>query len=129
MENPARGDSYEEAKKKAKESYKKIGRIWCSALNNYIIFNSIGFRHLMQKRGIFRTKEEQKKRFGLLLSARTILESTETNVEYERRIIERSRVDYWIFTAEENGRIIKLIARRCGSGKIYFLSIYEKIPL
>ena len=128
MENPSHENNYEGAKQKAKEFYGKIGRIRCPVINDYIVFNSIGFRHLTQKRGIFRTKKEQRKRFALLWLVRKILKDTGANVKYEQRRIGGSHIDYWIFTAKRGGKVIRLVARRFGSGKIHFLTVYEKSP-
>ena len=140
MENPTNNDSYAEAKRKAKEFYKTIGHVFCPALDDGIAFNSIGFRHLMQKQGNFRIKEEQVKRFSLLLLAKEILENPKADVKHEKRkiiyrtdwrgkkVIKKSFVDYWIFTARWDNKIIRLVARRFGSGKKHFLTIYEKIP-
>jgi hypothetical protein len=75
MESPAYEESYEEAKRKAKEFYEKIGSIWCPALNEYVIFNRAGLRHLMQKGPAFRPKSEQKRRFALISHAKRVIEN------------------------------------------------------
>ena len=48
MENPIIVDSYESAKKKAEEYYGKIGDAWCPSLNDRVVFNRFGFRHLIR---------------------------------------------------------------------------------
>lgn len=49
MKNPIEDDDYEKLKKEAKESYEKIGKIWCPALDDHIVFKKPGFRHLIWK--------------------------------------------------------------------------------
>ena len=58
---------YEKAKQQAKQIYSKIGRIKCPALGDeYVLFTSAGFDHLLRKGRIPRTRNEQKRRFTLL---------------------------------------------------------------
>jgi 3-deoxy-D-manno-octulosonic-acid transferase len=44
MENPILENSYRKTRQEAKKFYDSIDRIWCPALNDYIIFNRLGFR-------------------------------------------------------------------------------------
>lgn len=137
MKNKHYEDDYDIVKEKAKRDYKKIGRIWCPPLNDSVVFNSEGFRHLNQKKGVFRSKTEQKKRFALLPQAKNILENPGTVIVHQKRKIIRkikwqgittthsAMVDYWIFTSTQTDKTIKLVARRFGQGKKHFLTIYE----
>ncbi len=49
MGNPIIDESYQKEKKKAKEFYAAIGRVWCPALDEHVVFNNTGFRHLIRK--------------------------------------------------------------------------------
>ncbi|MFC1756615.1 hypothetical protein ACFLZC_00435 [Patescibacteria group bacterium] len=67
---------YKKAKEKAKKVYSKIGRIQCPALNNeFVSFSRLGFNHIMRKGRIPRTRNEQKRRFKLLLFAENIIKN------------------------------------------------------
>lgn len=137
MKNKNQQDDYAKIRARAKEDYKKISNIWCPHLKGNVIFNSEGFRHLNQKKGIFRSKAEQKKRFALLGQTQSILEDTSSIVEHQKRSVIRkikwqgktinksSIADYWIFTKNQDNKTIKLVIRKFDQGQKHFLTIYE----
>lgn len=136
MENPASENGYEEAKRKARECYGKIGRIWCPALNDFVMFNTAGFHHLIWKRKKPRRRSEQIKRFSLISDAKTIIisstaasehRSTEAYYETYRRGKRRtivSRADFWSFTENWNGKTITVVIRQFRGGKKHFFSVF-----
>jgi len=124
MEDSTTEDSYEAAKKKAKGLYSKIGRVWCPALNDYVVFNSEGFRHLIWKEGKHRFKSEQKRRFALISCAEEILKNENANLSY-RETNNAVRVRFWAFTEKRDDKAIKLIVRQQDGGRKHFLSIFE----
>ena len=69
-------------KQEAKFIYSKIDRTWCPALNDYVEFNSRGFRHLIRKGRLLRSDSEQKRRFVLISDAPKIINSTITIAEH-----------------------------------------------
>ena len=136
MEIPAIDDSYEEAKRKAKLFYAGIGEVWCPALGDYVVFNSVGFRHLLRKRGKSRLHGEQKRRFSLLCHASDILGDPATHfVKTEKVVVKlvswkKARVKYsshgefWVFREIRGGSKTTLLVRKLGNGKKHFFSIY-----
>jgi hypothetical protein len=120
MENPASENSYEEAKRKAKELYGKIGCVWCPTLGEYIIFNKAGLRHLMRKGKMWRPKNEQKRRFALLPFAKIILESSITCVV----IRQEQSATFWSFSGEQHHGTITLVVRQINGGRKHFFSIF-----
>ena len=125
MENTVDQNNYESIKRKAKEFYKKLGCVWCSKLNDCIIFNRAGFQHLIRRKRIQRPKSEQKRRFLLLFHAREIIETSKT-ITHKRKSAGCATAEFWVFTRKIDERWITLVTRRIGGGGIHFFSIYEK---
>lgn len=124
MKNPTNEESYGAAKEKAKKFYKEIVSVWSPALDDYVVFNSTGFRHLIWKQGKHRFKGEQKRRFALIPYAAEILKNSQ-KVDY-RETHEGSRIIYrWVFTEEKEGITIKVIVRQIEGQRKQFLSIFE----
>jgi hypothetical protein len=123
MQNPIIRESYLEAKQKAKELYKSIGRVWCPALNDYVSFDKAGFRHLMQKGRVPRIKSEQRRRFALLVHVKDIL-NTEPFVSVEERIVNDNCVRYWKFVGNRGGVVVKLVVRQVEGRQKHFFSVY-----
>lgn len=126
---------YQSAKRHAHKFYKKIGEILCPALNNErIVFNNIGFNHLIRKIKL-RSRREQKRRFALLNYAKDILTSNKVFIEYrqeERQLIINKQgnpvaraicIYYWTFYYETKNSRIKLVVRQLGQGQKHFYSI------
>jgi hypothetical protein len=121
MENPARGNSYEEAKRKAKEFYMDIDRVWCPPLCDFVVFNSIGFRHLMWNVAP-RPKSEQKRRFALLVHLKKILSASDASVFYEQR----KGIHFWIFNDKHSDKLIRVIVRQIDGRQKHFFSVFER---
>jgi hypothetical protein len=138
MENPTQKKSYEDAKQKAKEFYRTIGRVWCPILGDHIIFNRIGLQHLIRKHGIERPKSEQKRRFALLPVALKVIENPHITARYQpretvrgikwrgKKVLISSRIDFWELTEKDNGLVIKIIIRQFKGTKKHFLSVYAR---
>jgi hypothetical protein len=124
MENQIGEESYEEVKQKAKELYERVGRVWCPALNDEIIFGSNGFRHLVRNGSRHRYKSEQKRRFALISLAKDILENSQN---FAVREIDSGgkKATFWAFTERRNDKIIKVIVRQIEGQKKKFLSVFE----
>ncbi len=70
--------------------YKKIGSVYCPALNKRIVFNSKGFYHLTHKsNGQMRTTKEKIHKLTLLPLAIKVIK-TATNI-FERRILKSDK--------------------------------------
>ena len=135
MEDPAKDNEYQKAKREAKEFYSRIGHVWCATLNEYVAFNAVGFRHLMRKHGKLRQKSEQKRRFRLLEYAQEILESPDSYFVKERtveevvkwrgrKILKNVSAKFWSLKKRKNGRIVNLIVRQLEANQVHFFSIY-----
>jgi hypothetical protein len=138
MGYPIRGNNCERTKKEAREAYDKIGRVWSSVLNDYISFNSVGFRHLLWKGKARRSYPEQMKRLALIPFAITAISAPSRPVvqrdekEYSR--IERdglvvtikNPVRFWAFYTTAEGKNIRVIVRQVNNGHKHFFSIFEE---
>jgi len=110
----------------AKKLYFNIGAISCPALNNKIVyFDRSGFRHLLRKGKKHRDVKDQLRRFHLLSYATSIIKKGEQIMDKK---IDTSRVPeayfYRIGLAIE-GKMIKVIVRQIGPGKLHFFSIMD----
>ncbi len=114
-------ESYEDAQRRAKGFYFKIGRVWCPLLNDYIRFGGAGWRHIIRKRGVFRPKSEQKRRFALLDDAANLIEDSTTEVIYSEKALK-----FWKLIGRRPDCIIKVVIRQFEGGEKHFLSVYEK---
>ena len=138
MDTPIIEESYEEAKRRAKELYQKIGTVWCPALNQCISFNRVGFQHLLQKERRFLPKSEQLRRFALLPYAKDIVGDYRGSIIYEERKIMRNReadgkielttstMRFWAFTDKRDGEKMRLVIRQVDGGKKHFFSIFQE---
>ncbi len=137
MENSVGKDSYEKTKEEAKKLYSKIGHIWCPALNDYVVFNSIGFQHLTWQGKTIRRRKEQLRRFALLPRTIEIVGEPVHNVEYRRMskdvIVKRhgkkfavkTRAQFWGLNAEMDGKKIRVVIGKIGDGGKHFFSVFE----
>jgi hypothetical protein len=114
-------ENYNEKRIEAEEFYYSIGRIWCPALGRYIIFNRFGFRHLIQKYSGVRAKNEQIRRFALLVCVSSILQQKSMHIIFNER---DGGVRFWAFLWEHHGKAMKLIIRQIDNGKMHFFSIF-----
>lgn len=112
-------------RQKAKEYYKTIGRIWCPALNDYVVFNNKEFTHLLRKKGVTRMNSEQKRRLNLLADAIKIIANPLINPLAQIKHIPRP-VNFWKFTGEKDGQKITVVVRQPPNGIKHFYSVYSK---
>jgi hypothetical protein len=127
----------QEEKRHAEIIYKQIGRVWCPALNDFVIFNRTGFQHLLRKRGRRRTKHEKTRRFALLPFVENIIRNPNAEAQHEekklfyrfnqhgQKIKTSSRAAFWKLSEEMNGKTISVIVRKLNNGGKYFLSVYD----
>jgi hypothetical protein len=123
-------------KKNPKVLYGKIGTMWCPALNEYITFNRLGFQHLLRKRGIPRTKEEQERRFALLPFVKEIVGDPCAKFYYQKKtsfsrldrhnktIRTSNNAEFWRLSKEIDGKRINVVIRKINHGKKHFFSVY-----
>ena len=116
--------------------YKKIKRVWCPALNDYVVFNSMGIRHLLRKRGKLRPKSERIRRIGLLQYATGIIGSPNALIVHQvkdavrlkrkngEKVPVKNRTHFWAFKHKHNEQIITVVVRQFKRGNKHFLSIY-----
>jgi hypothetical protein len=138
MENLARFIEYKTEKEQAWSFYKSIGQLWCPMLGEFVIFNRLGFQHLVRQKNMKRATGEQRRRFALLGVVKNAIEDPNASPQLHRKPTVRSikvnkekkRVpsyaDFWEFTVHDGGKIIKVIVRQFPDGRKHFLSVYEK---
>ena len=132
-------EKFKETRKKAKEFYGSLSKIYCPYLGEDVNFNSEGFEHILFKswnRG--RSEIEQYTRLRLLPKAVEVIEKSHTLQEYneenmfvrqkinsrwERR---RKLVKYYVFIAlfPDKGIRFKVICKQIEGGKPFFWSVY-----
>ncbi len=129
---------YEACKKWAKDFYKKIGTIFCPALDNqYISFNNTGFTHIIRKMSV-RSRNEQKRRFLLLPKIESILKNPQAVIVYRKeekkvevkkkyiKILKESVIHYWTFVYFTDSKRIKVVIRQINNGAKHFYSVMDK---
>jgi hypothetical protein len=138
MENPAFRSEYKKLKSDAWVIYKSIGRPWCPMLGDFVVFNRVGFQHLIRLKNIERARSEQVRRFSLLTIAKATIEDSRASVQFHQKSTTRtikankekisvpSRADFWEFTVRDGEGIIKVIVRQFPGGQKHFLSVYER---
>jgi len=119
---------YKKARKRAEKIYSKIGTIQCPALNDIISFSKWGFKHLIYKGRIPRTRGEQKRRFVLLPYATQIIKNPQAIILYEEKEIEYkpnkiSQARFWAFVEEIKNCKVKVVIMQVGIGNKKFCSI------
>ncbi len=137
MENPATGNRYKEKRRKAKKFYRTIGCVWCPALDDYVIFNDIGFRHLIQKGKRFRAQKDQERRFFLLRLVKDILSDPHSEITQREKkpsclthrpqeMQPNSCLTFWAITAKRSQNLITVVIRQVNSGDKHFFSVYHQ---
>jgi hypothetical protein len=118
--------SYHAALRRAEKFYKTLMSTQSSHFNDgWVVFNNIGFRHLIRKAKV-RTRKEQMKRFALLYEAPEVLrDPNATVVSYRIDENKNLPVQYWAIQREKNGAKIKVIVRQVGNGKKHFYSVMD----
>jgi hypothetical protein len=128
MENPAVRNDYGEAKRRAKEGYREIGRVWCAKLGDHISFTRVGFQHLVRKGRRPRSRQNQIRRFFLLSFIRSVLADPAAQVAYEEKTCTDRLpcAKFWAITGKQNNKKITVIIRQIEAGKKHFFSIYDQ---
>lgn len=130
---------YEKTKAKALSIYKKIGAVTTPALNgDLVFFTRTGFNHLTLAKGRkLRPKNEQKRRFRLLVYAKQILINPKATILYREQEIkykinrhgQKKSITgirkFWTFVDIIKGTKIKLVVAQVENHKKEFLSIMQ----
>ncbi len=127
------------AEEEAKEFYAKIGNVPCPLLGGEpVTFNSIGFRHLIRKRGIFRPKSEQRRRLALIRNAVDIVsgsgkllsdrerQAARMVYRHGKRTHKPANAKFWTLVGDGGNKGVKVVIRQFRGGKKHFLSVYGK---
>ena len=124
MEN----SKYRELLKERRKWYKKIGKVYCPILKEYVIFNSKGFYHLRYSSGRERTIKEQMYKVGLLPLVIPVIKNVEKIEEYRKELSNGKEVEYWILkeVVGSQNTMTKVILRRIGTGNITFYSVMKR---
>ena len=77
---------YGDKEKTAKAFYGDIGSIPCPKLGGEEVhFNNMGFRHLILKRGVRRSKKERERRFASLAAAEEIIKKPDVSISTNQK--------------------------------------------
>jgi len=115
--------------KKQKILYKSFKYYFCSALQENIYFNSTGLSHLLYKKRRPRSKKEQYYRASTI---KHLINVISNSTHADKKIMSHNpKIIMWALFHEclddDNKRvIIKVILKKEGLGKIYFLSAMKK---
>lgn len=60
-----KNNDYWQKRIEAKAYYSSLGKIWCPAVSDWVVFNIKGFNHLVRKGRFLRSEQEQLRRFFL----------------------------------------------------------------
>lgn len=102
--------------------YKKIDRVLCPVLNDWVIFNAKGFYHLRYRgTGKMRSEKEQYYRLSLLVFCIQVIQEAQEIEEFQ----ERPSGKYWKISSIINNQVIVIILRKTGCGPIIFYSIWR----
>ena len=114
--------SYRNLLERMRKWYKTIGKVYCSCLQDYVIFNSKGFYHLRYKSsGTERTVDEQVSRLKLLPFVISLLKRTKRVYEY--RISDDCKVRSWAFQERINGNNMRVVLKQKSNGHVIYFSV------
>jgi hypothetical protein len=112
--------------------YKKIAKVYCPCLKDYVIFNSKGFHHLKYDgQNKMRNIKIQMYKLGLLpLAVPVIKTAKEIEKHQASRYLANIQkyAEDWAIKAVvgKQKTTVKVILRKIGNGNIFFLSIMKK---
>jgi len=112
--------------------YKKVGKVYCPILNEYIFFNSKGFYHLRyDSHGKMRSVKEQMYKIGLLPLVIPVIKNATQVYDYKKKEYSKPLGKYFeIWQLNEvvgqQSTTVSVVLRRIGTGNITFLSVWKK---
>lgn len=131
-------ERFEKLLEKRKEEYRRLEKIYCPCLKDYVYFNSDGFIHLRHDAmGKPRNLNEQLYKLNLFPLVIPIIKIANRIDEYRIEEVKTSRkkknskikkVEYWALVDLVGRKCpvkIKVILRRIGTGKITFRSVMK----
>ncbi len=120
---------FQEFLEKKRSWYKKIGKVFCPVLNEWVIFNAKGFYHLQYDgTGSRRAQEQRIYRMYLLEFSQDVVQSSAEIVDYRKQYSKSAKkeVEYWTLKKLVSDRkAVIVILRRIGTGNIIFYSIWR----
>ena len=119
---------YKKELAEAHESYKKLAPISCPHLDNEkIVFNRLGFNHLVRKGNKLRPRHEVLLRLSYLQKITHVISSPKSVCEQRVESYESLKVHYWGLTLQiEKNLILRVVVRQINSGPKHFFSIMQK---
>ena len=132
-------DRFQKLLQERREYYSTWVPVYCSALQEYVFFNAMGFRHLRFKvDGTPRNPKEQMYKLGLLPLVRPTVHNATNIDQYERRLAPfgskmkngqkiLKEIEYWAIVSivGKQKSKIKVILRKIGTGKVHFCSVMK----
>lgn len=76
---------------------------------------------MIRKNGVKRQIVDIKRRFSLLQFAKKIIQSKKVKIEFRD-----GKIKYWGLISKINNKIIKVVLRKKGEGKLHFYSIFDQ---
>ena len=105
--------------------YFSIGEVTSSDLNEEIIFNRFGWRHIFQKSFHTRSTHDRIRRFKLLRDAREIIQYGYIGA-FRENTQNGIRGRFWTLCLEKKGhKKLKVVVRQINDGQKHFFSIMD----
>jgi hypothetical protein len=109
-------------KQEAEAFYDDLKEIYCPAIGECVVFNSVGFRHLFYKSRAPRPLREQILRVVYIRYAPEVI--AEAKSVYNIRVSSSGRITtYALAHKTESGVVIRVVLQRVGLGGLVFLSV------
>lgn len=109
---------------KARLIYNKIGFIKCPALAGQLVyFNNRGFKHILRKKGLIRTRKQIYMRISLIESAVQIITKAKCTNGYREITVEGKVTRFW--QIEEAHSNIRVVIRQTDKGRMHFFSVMK----
>ena len=107
-----------------RSSYKNLGKAWCPKFGEHVAFTADGLRHLVRKRGILRSKREQRRRFALLAHAKDIIQDATATVLPGNNTTDA--VQFWVISKQVSDKKVSVVVRQFKGKAKHFFSIYAE---
>ena len=125
--------NFKDLLKEKRAWYKRIGKVYCSIIKEYVVFNSKGFYHLRyDTHEKARRVKEQIYKFNLLPLVIPVIKNATNIFDYKKEQYSKPLGKYYeILELREtvggkNPTTVSVILRRIGDGNVTFLSVYDR---
>ncbi len=117
-------ESYKKLLKVMRMWYKTIGKVYCPCLNEFVIFNSKGFRHFrFHGNGKERTVADQIERFKRLPAAIQLIK--QASKIHENRTSADGKKSFLALQGTSFGKNIRVVLIKASAGQMVYISVVK----